>query len=429
MVFQHADVVEVRAWGQRVGAVAAGRRRDSYVFAYDPEWVASGREVAPILMPLDSRRRYSFPALSEETFKFLPPMLADALPDRFGSSLVNAWLARQGVPVSEITPLDRLAYLGNRGLGALEFVPSTAPNLPAPAMLDIKALVDSARHVISGELTSDAAAKDALRSLISVGTSAGGARAKAIVRWNQTTGEIRPESDTTDAGFSSWLIKFDGVGVDKQLGSSQSYGRIEYAYSLMAAVAGVQMAETKLLEENGRAHFITRRFDRPDASEKLHLQSLCAVDAVDFNLIETNDYAQYFSAIESLSLGADAREQAFRRMVFNVFAANCDDHSKNFAFLMDNTGAWSLAPAYDVTFAHEPGHKWLSKHLMAVDGKFADITRDDLMGFADKFSIERASRIISDIRAAVGSWTEFATAAGVPAAAREEIAANIRPGT
>jgi serine/threonine-protein kinase HipA len=409
MAYVPVSVLEVRAWGQTVGAVSSGPQ--GYLFEYAPAWKRSGVELNPLLMPTDDRRSvFSFPTLNRETFYGLPPMLADALPDKFGNALVDASLAAQGIDRNQITPLDRLAYLGNRGMGALEFVPDNGPSDPRQTALDIGELVTAARSILSGTLSSDTETRSALSQIISVGTSAGGARPKAIVNINEATGEIRPGHALPAEGEEAWLLKFDGVGIDRQLGESQKYTRIEYAYSLMMRAAGITMAPTQLLHENGRAHFLTKRFDRVGPS-RIHLQSLCGLNAVDFNLRETNDYAQLFTAAKALQLGEGASTEIFRRMVFNIAASNHDDHSKNHSFMLGEKESWQLSPAYDVTFAHDAESIWLDKHLMGVNGVFANITRKDVLAVADRFAVPNALRAIKDVEDALLSWSEFAAQA------------------
>jgi serine/threonine-protein kinase HipA len=414
------NVVEVLTWGKRVGALAAGRQRGTYVFEYEPGWIASGIELAPALMPL-ARTLYSFPSLPAETFHGLPPAIADSLPDRFGNSIVDAWLARNAIPPERVTALDRLAYLGSRGMGALEFRPDRTPSLPPPTAINLSDLVLSARRAVEGSLASESESQAALRRIIQVGTSAGGARAKAIVNVNPETQELRSGHLAPEAGFEPWLLKFDGIGADAQLGAGQNYGRVEYAYSLMARAAGIRMSPTRLLEEHGRAHFMTKRFDRVD-DERLHMLTLSGMDGLDFNAVGLNDYAQLFARIVALDLGGETLEQAFLRMAFNVLAANCDDHTKNTAFLMAPDGTWSLAPAYDVTHAYASTSPWVSQHLMSVNGKFREISRADLLAVADRFGIERAAAAISSVRDVLGSWSEFADAAGLDSATADAVA-------
>ena len=423
-MYKPVDVIEVRIWGQRAGAVARDPKLNFYVFRYEPKFLKTGVELAPLTMPLaQAREPFVFPSLPELTYKRLPALLADALPDDFGNALIDAWMATQGVERDSITTLDRLAYMGRRGMGALEFKPGTGPNAKKSTALVLSDLIEEARRAVHGKLGSDDMARAALAQIISVGTSAGGARAKAVVAWNPKTKAIRAGQFDVEDGFEHWLLKFDGMGKDRALGDSQEYGRIEYAYYKMATAAGIDMSPCRLLEENGRAHFMTKRFDR-DGNRKHHMQTLCAMAHLDYKQTASHDYNQLFQAITKLDLGYKALEEAFRRMAFNVIAANCDDHTKNTAFLMQPDGSWSLAPAYDVTHAYSPTSIWVSQHLMAVNGKFSDITRADLMAVADRFGIERAGVAISAVRDAIASWPEFASEAGLDAQLADLIAGD-----
>lgn len=413
-MYTPVPVVEVRVWGKAAGAVAFDPTLDHYVFEYQPTFLRSGIELAPLTMPLASGHEpFVFPHLPERTYRRLPGLLADALPDDFGNALIDAWMARAGVAQANITSLDRLAYMGTRALGALEFKPARGPRATKTSTaIELSALVESARQAVQGQLDTDAHAEAALAQIIQVGTSAGGARAKAVVSWNPTTHEIRAGQFDVPAGFEHWLIKFDGVGGDERLGVSQDYGRIEYAYHLMAVAAGIDMSTCRLLEENGRAHFMTRRFDR-DGNAKHHLQTLCGLAHLDYRQKATHDVSQLLGVIERLSLGYAAQEQAFRRVAFNVMAANCDDHTKNVSFLLREGGAWALAPAYDITHAYNPTGEWTYQHLMAVNGRFADISRDDLLVVADRAGVGTAARVLQEVAAAVASWPDFAAHAGV----------------
>jgi serine/threonine-protein kinase HipA len=423
MTYRHIDLLHVRAWGEVVGAVAPDPRGRAYVFEYDPDWIRRRVELAPGLMPTSRRSKtFAFPGLPEETFRNLPPMLADSVPDRFGNSIIDAYLAREGVRTSAVTALDRLAYVGERGMGALTFHPDTGPSGEPPTPVVLADLVVAARAAVEGRLDEDSERTEALNRLLAVGTSAGGARAKAVIAWDRATGEMRAGNLPVPDGFEQWLLKFDGVGADPQLGDSQQYGRIEYAYSLMARAAGIEMSETHLIEEGGRAHFMTRRFDRDAAGARLHLQSLCALGSLDFNQIGTHDYAAYLMQCDDLELGPDARQEAFRRLVFNMVGSNCDDHTKNFSFLMDRDGQWTLAPAYDVTFAYSPSSVWLAQHLMSVEGKFADVHRADLERFADRFEVPGYRRVIDQVVDAVADWRRFADIAAVDRRYAAEIA-------
>ena len=412
-MYRKVSVVEVRIWGRRVGAVARDPRLDYYAFEYAPEFIASHLELAPLTMPLSAAgSAFIFTDLPTTTFQRLPAMLADALPDDFGNGLIDAWMATKGIARDAITPLDRLAYMGKRSMGALEFRPVRGPTAKSSTAVQLSGLVDSARQAIHGELNNDRNASAALKQILQVGTSAGGARAKATIAWNPVTLEMRAGLFETEPGFEHWLLKFDGIGSDRELGSTQSYGRIEYAYSLMARAAGIQMAPCRLLEENGRAHFMTQRFDR-DGNQKHHLQSLCALRHLDFKQKATHDYNQYLQTLLELNLAPEARDEALRRIAFNVLAKNCDDHTKNLAFLLPEGGAWQLAPAYDVTFAYNPKGEWTYQHLMSVNGRFAGITRDDLLTVADRFGIGRAPHILKAVQEAVAAWPDFARTAGL----------------
>jgi serine/threonine-protein kinase HipA len=413
-MYRTVSVVEVRIWERLVGAVARDHRLDYYAFEYAPEFIASGVELAPLTMPLSAAANpFVFTGLPTATFQRLPALLADALPDDFGNGLIDAWMATKGIAKNEVTPLDRLAYMGKRGMGALEFRPVRGPTARTSTAVQLSRLVESARRAIHGEFDNDQHASAALKQILQVGTSAGGARAKATIAWNPGTGEMRAGLFETEPGFEHWLLKFDGIGRDRELGSTQNYGRIEYAYSLMAQAAGIHMAPCRLLEENGRAHFMTRRFDR-DGNQKHHLQSLCALRHLDFRQKATHDYNQYLQALLELNLKRNDLEEAFRRIAFNVLAKNCDDHTKNFAFLLPEGGSWQLAPAYDVTFAYNPKGEWTYQHLMSVNGKFADIMRDDLLVVADRFGIGPAPRILKAVHEAVAAWPYFARQAALP---------------
>lgn len=412
------DLVEVWIWNQRVGAVALDLASTA-VFEYDRTWVRSaGIELAPLMMSLASARRsplFSFPDLSQQTFRGLPGMLADALPDAFGNALIDAWMATHGVQPHQVTVLDKLAYMGTRGMGALEFrPPAGTPHEAVPVAL--QELVDAARSALRGDLGTTKTTQHALQAMIDVGTSAGGARAKAVVAWNPKTHEVRSGQFDAPAGFEHWLLKLD-TGRDHVLGRGQQFGRIEYAYHRMALDAGVEMTPCRLLEENGRAHFMTQRFDRDVNSEgkteKHHIQSLCALAHLDFNQVGTHSYEQLFMVADQL-VGHDALQQIFARMCFNIVARNCDDHTKNFAFrLREGSTRWDLAPAYDVTHAYRPDSEWVSRHQLSVNGRFDQIQLADVLKLAERFAIERPAEIVERVNTAVSNWPSYARAAGV----------------
>lgn len=420
--------VRVFVWGELVGAVAFDPRLGAYVFNYTPEWARRKIELAPLTMPLreyDPSRPFAFPSLSKDTFKGLPGLLADSLPDTFGNALIDAWMAGRGVKRPDITTLDRLCYMGKRGLGALEFKPAKGSRAWSKAPIEMRTLVEQARRALRGDFSNDAAAQAALANIIQVGTSAGGARAKAVVAWNPKTEEIRSGQFEVERGFEHWLIKFDGVGKDADLGSGAGYGRIEYAYYLMATAAGIKMSPSRLLEENGRAHFMTKRFDR-DGNRKHHVQSLCALGHIDFNLKATNAYSQYFQAAAALKLPASQIDQIFLRMAFNVMAKNCDDHSKNFSFILPKGGSWCLAPAYDVTHAYNSKSEWTYQHLMSVNGKFDNISTRDLLAEGARFGVSSGKELLEHVRAALSGWPKFAAEAGMTSADAKRIGTNFR---
>ena len=417
-MYYPVDAVEVRAWGEKVGAVALDPTLGYYAFEYYPAWAARGTELAPGIMPV-AGGPYAFPQLPADTFHRLPAMLADALPDDFGNALIDAWLATHGVKKSEVTPLDRLAYMAARGMGALEFAPSRGPRHRRPSAVELGALVEGARSLLHGEFGDDPETKAAVQGLIQVGTSAGGARAKAVIAWNRETGEIRSGQLPAEPGFEQWLIKLDGIAHDWQRGDDElagggGYGRIEYAYYLMATAAGIRMMPCELLEENGRAHFLTKRFDRADDGGRIHSLTLCGIAHLDFRQRGTHDYAQLFQTADALGLGDDDRTEIFRRMVFNVLAANCDDHTKNHSFtLAGHDEPWQLSPGYDITHAYNPAGAWTYQHLMSVNGAFSDISADDLLTVADRHRVPAAKATIAAVRSAVSSWPDFAAAAGL----------------
>lgn len=403
--------------------------REVAAFQYDREFAGSGIELSPLVMPL-SERVYEFPALPAHTFHGLPGLLADSLPDRFGNALIDAWLATQGRRPESFRAVERLCYTGARGMGALEYAPVLGPRPRQATRIEVDALVQLAGEVLThrNELQGHfhAAGKEkALRDLLRVGTSAGGARAKAVIAWNRETNEVRSGQIAADAGFEHWLLKFDGVAgnKDKELDDPQGYGAIEYAYSLMAKAAGLTLTECRLLEENGRRHFMTRRFDRLAGGEKLHMQSLGALAHFDFNHAGAYGYEQALLAIRQLGLPMAAVEEQFRRMVFNIVARNQDDHVKNIAFLMNKRGEWSLAPAFDVTYSYNPSGAWTATHQMTLNGKRDGFSRLDFEACAKVASMKRgrAAVIFEEVRAAVKRWPEFAAAAKLSDEWRERI--------
>lgn len=414
LAYKRVEQIEVSLWGQFVGAVALDPLLNYYVFAYDKKFGNSGIDLSPLHMPLNNTETpYVFTDLPIATYKRLPAMLADALPDDFGNALIERYLADKGIAANQVTPLDRLAYMGNRAMGALEFKPTRGPRTQKPSALKMNALVTEARKMLKGTFIDDDPCNAALRSIIEVGTSAGGARAKAVITWDPITQEICSGQLDAAEGFEHWLLKFDGMGVDKELGSSQDYGRIEYAYYLMAIKAGITMSPSRLLHENGRAHFMTKRFDREKNNTKHHVQTLCAMNHLDYKKKSTNSYEQWFMTVRQLALGHESEIEVFRRMAFNVMGRNCDDHTKNISFRLRRGHRWELAPAYDISFAYNSNGEWTHQHLMSINGKFNELTKDDLLAVADRFGIGEASQIIDNIRRTLNEWPSFANQAGV----------------
>jgi serine/threonine-protein kinase HipA len=413
-----STLAAVRLWGTRIGAVSMPEDSRVAAFQYDPAFLESGIEVSPFVMPLRAGP-FTFAALNPESFHGLPGLLADSLPDRYGHALIDAWLAAQGRTPESFNSVERLCYIGRRGMGALEYAPSLGPSPARGHDLQVSELVELASEVLSRrqELVASLAEghqQQAMRDILSVGTSAGGARAKAVIAWNPTTEVVRSgQLDDLGPGFEHWLLKFDGVSNNRDkdtLADPQGYGAVEYAYSLMARDTGILMSDCRLLEENGRRHFMTRRFDRGPDGSKRHMQSLGALAHFDFNQPGAHSYEQAFLAIRRLGLPTTVVEQMFRRMVFNIVARNQDDHVKNIAFLMDRAGRWELAPAFDLTYAYRPGSEWTSQHQMSMNAKREHFTLADFHACARAASLPRgwAIRTLEEVREVVSEWRTYA---------------------
>jgi serine/threonine-protein kinase HipA len=424
----------VNLWGTRIGAVALVDGEADASFQFDPGFLASGIEVAPLMMPLRAAP-YRFPGLRAESFHGLPGLLADSLPDRFGSAVIDAWLAARGRRSSELNGVERLCYTGRRGMGALEFAPAHGPRATTAHAVEVESLVRLASRVLADRerLVVSLAGADpdeALRDILLVGTSAGGARAKAVIAFNPDTLEVRSGQVDVPPGFQHWIMKFDGVSAnrDKELDDPQGYGVIEFAYAQMAGAAGIRMSECRLFEEGGRRHFMTRRFDRGDDNARLHMQSLAAMAHFDFNAAGAHSYEQALGVMRRLDLGMDAIEEQFRRMAFNVVARNQDDHVKNIAFLMDRAGRWSLSPAFDVTYAYAPAGVWTGRHQISLNGRRDDFTLADFEACGRAVSLPRgrARRLVEQVREAVVRWPHFASVAGVDDHDARRIAATHR---
>ncbi|MDZ4837515.1 MAG: type II toxin-antitoxin system HipA family toxin [Candidatus Melainabacteria bacterium] len=410
---------KVNLWGRQIGAVSWDVRKEYAFFEYTGKFQKSGIEVSPLMMPL-SDTIYSFAALPKQTFHGLPGLLADSLPDKYGNALIDTWLATQGRIPASFTPVERLCYIGQRGMGALEFAPailrsSKSKKLDLAALVDLASKILTHREAFSASLSGTEA--ETMQDILRVGTSAGGARAKALIAWNRTTNEVRSGQVTADPGFTYWLLKFDGVSnnKDKELADPKGFGLIEYAYYLMASDAGIEMTESRILPENGRHHFMTKRFDRTDDGGKLHMQSLCGMKHFDFNQPDFYSYEQALQVISQLGLGAPSLEQQFRRVCFNIVARNQDDHVKNIAFLMDKSGMWSLSPAFDLSYSYNPTGDWTSQHQLSMNGKRDNFVVVDFVACGEKAILRRARalEILDEVVTSVQKWPTFAEKAGV----------------
>lgn len=427
-------VAEVTLWGTRIAAVSIDAGERYATFQYDPAFVRSGIEIAPIRMPL-REQPYRFPGLPQDAFGGLPGLLADSLPDRWGTALVNAWLASQGREESSFDVVERLCYVGTRGAGALELQPAHEPAAAGAAELQVHELVRLASEVLAAreefvtELRENPD-EEAMKAILAVGSSAGGARPKAFIAYNEVSGQVR--SGQLDAGesFRQWVLKFDGVrqAGDHGLTDPQGWGAVEYAYSKLARAAGIEMTDCRLLQEHGRRHFMTRRFDRPDGGGKLHMQTVGALEHISYNEPGSYSYEQLMLLIRRLGLGTPVVQQQFRRMVFNLVARNQDDHVKNTAFLMDRDGGWRLAPAYDLTWAWSPGNRWLDTHQMTINGKRDGFTVADLRAVSEVAGLPRgrAERILAEVTEVVSGWPAVAEEVGVETQLAQRIADSHR---
>jgi serine/threonine-protein kinase HipA len=415
------DTAVVTLWGDTVGAVSWLDDRGYAVFEYDQDFLKKGLDVSPIHMSLNDARSgdglFSFPSLNKDTFLGLPGMLADALPDKFGNNIIDAWLARRGRDGLSFSPVERLCYTGKRGMGALQFSPEVIAGYDASVPVEISEMVELVQTIMHerkaldvrlGESEQNNA--EAILDILRVGTSAGGARAKAVIAMDAKGNIMSGQADAPE-GYDYWILKFDGVD-DLELGEARGYGRVEYAYYLMAKAAGITISECRLLEENGRAHFMTRRFDRVNG-KKIYMQSLCGLAHYDFNRAGAYGYEQAFTVMRKLRLSkAEAAEQ-YRRMLFNIIARNQDDHTKNISFLMEPDGKWKLSPAYDVIYSHNPAGHWTNQHQMSINGKRDGFNRQDLVAVGESIGLSKPEKIIHEVVAAVEKWPEFARQAGV----------------
>lgn len=429
------DYAIVKIWDTLVGAVTWDSKRSLADFQYDRKFLEKKWDISPIKMPISSGDRiYSFPELlpskenTENTFKGLPGLLADSLPDKYGNLLIDKWLAQNGRAPESMNPVEKLCFIGSRGMGALEFEPSQIRASKNTFSIEIKSLVEIAQKMLSNRESFETKLKpdeqQAMEQILKIGTSAGGARPKALIAFNENTKEVRSGQTKVPNGFSHWLLKLDGVS-GAQFGDSHGWGRVEYAYHLMAKECGIEMSDCKLIEENGRAHFMTKRFDREGSNSKHHIQTLCGINHFDYNNLFAYGYEQVFQTMRILKLPYPQAEQMFRRMVFNVLATNCDDHTKNFSFRLKKDAVWELAPAYDVCYSFDPTNKWVNQQTLSVNGKHKDINKYDLMTIAKANSIKKGEQIIADINKIVKNWSDFALKVNINDIRCKEIKSNL----
>ena len=411
----------VSLWGSVIGAVTWLEDREIGVFQYAPDFLRSGIQLAPLMMPL-GEFPYEFPALARNTFKGLPGLVADSLPDKYGNAIIDAWLASQGRTAASFHPVERLCYVGSRGMGALEYQPATLGPPNSKRAVEVASLVDLANRIldertrVSGIFSGDDD-REAINDILRVGTSAGGARAKAILAWNKETNEFKSGQVAAGEGFEYWIMKFDGItsSNDTEVATPKDYGKIEYAYHLMAIEAGIEMTTCRLHHEGGRSHFMTKRFDRSTNGRKLHMQSLGAIAHYDYRQPASHSYEQAIQVIRRMGLPRKDMDQQVLRAIFNVVGRNCDDHVKNIAFLMNRRGEWRLAPAFDISYAWNPIGAWTSQHQMSVNGKRDEFEHEDLLALAKAADIKkaRAEQMVQRIIEAVHRWPEYAGEAGI----------------
>lgn len=426
---------EVKIWGKLVGTITWDKNQALATFQYDSKFKQLGWDLAPLKMPIaDRRNKYSFPEATQNinteynTFRGLPGLLADALPDNYGKQLINHWLAQEGRAEDTMNPVEMLGFIGSRGMGALEFGPSLLKEDKQPFSIKLDTLVSTNQKILYPEeafvTRLGKEGRQEVLQMLKISTSAGGARPKAVIAFNEKTGEIMSGHNLAPKGFEHWLIKLDGVS-EVQLGSSHDYGRVEMAYYKMAMACGIKMMPSRLLEENGRAHFMTKRFDRESNDVKHHVQTFCSLKHFNYNLVNSFSYEQLFDCMQELNLSYEDIEQMFRRMVFNVIAKNCDDHTKNFSFLLKEGGKWELSPAYDLCHAFRPGSEWVSQHALSINGKRNKITKEDLLIIGEFIQCKNTSDIVDEINEIVNRWKSFAQEVMVKPALRDKIAVSL----
>ena len=429
------NIAEIKIWDKLVGAVAWNASTGHATFEYDPKFKRLAWDLAPLKMPVSiTKNKFDFPELRKDknseydTFKGLPGLLADVLPDKYGNQLINMYLAQQGRPQESMNPVEMLCFIGTRGMGALEFEPTVLKENKRAFSIELNDLISIAQKILNQRekfvVNLNKEEEQAVLEILKIGTSAGGARPKAVIAWNEKTDEIKSGQTKAPKGFEHWLIKLDAVS-NVQLGESTGFGRVEMAYYNMATACGIDMMPSRLYEENGRAHFITKRFDRAGSETKHHVQTFCAMKHFDFNSVNSFSYEQLFQCMRELKLSYADAEQMFRRMVFNVIARNCDDHTKNFSFRLKQEANWELAPAYDVCHAYRPGSEWVSQHALSINGKRKNITKEDLQLIGSSIKCKKANEIINEINDQVNTWQKYAKEVNVTPALRNSIAKTL----
>lgn len=408
---------EVYLWGTRIGIIHQDVDKPYSSFEYDGDFIKSGIELSPLRMPL-GRAVYEFPSLVGEAFHGMPGLVADSLPDSFGNAVIEQWLMSHGKSLSDFTAIDRLCYTGKRGMGALEYVPAISDFRDIDEAINVGEMVKFASDILANRESISLKGDGNLTysQLVQVGSSAGGARAKALIAWNETTNEVRSGQTQLGSGYDYWLMKFDNVSKngDHGLEDRPEYTLIEYAYYLMAKDAGITMSECRIYHSDGDNHFMTKRFDRING-DKLHMQSLGALAHINYQEPGICGYELAAMYMNELGISYKEIEQFYRRMVFNCLAVNQDDHVKNISFIMDRTGKWSLSPAYDITFSYNPANKWLRAHQMTINGKTTDINYSDLLAAGSRMGLKarRSKNIISEVLAAVEKFSTFAKEVGI----------------
>jgi serine/threonine-protein kinase HipA len=408
-------IVEVMLYGQLLGTVEWNEKTGSSTFQYSSK-IINTIEPSPIIMPTEGR---NFETNRDHlNFHNLPYLLSDSMPDDFGNIMMKEWLKQRKLSIDKINPVYRLTYVGKRGMGALEYIPANHRENDNN-IVDISEIYEVAKSVLKSKkkTTYPDLDKDSLSEILRIGTSIGGARAKALIAIkldaNNKIEEIRPGDVIQPIGYSYWILKIDGAN-EQSLGEGEGFGKIEFAYYKLAKQAGIDMSDCLLYEENNRFHFLTKRFDRKDNGEKIHMQTFGALTGIDYKILKVTSYETLFNVMKRLQLPYKQIEQQYKRMLFNVIARNQDDHVKNFSFLMDKDGKWQISPAYDICFSYSPGGKWTNEHQSSINGKYDNFTKVDLFDFAKKYGIKKSNIILEEVISAVNLWPKIAAEIDIP---------------